>query len=694
MTVRGIVAAVATVTASILGFTPTPVAVAVTASDLTLISQEFNLNIDGTFRFVVELPADTAIGSLPNATLVVTAYRTVSSREAVAAAQNGTLPRSADSVDLPLAQLPRTSASSVQGIVLLESVTRTPDKLQLSEAGIYPVTLELRDGNQVIAELITFVHRLPAPTSPPSGGDDLPEDLRVALAMRTTTPVRLDDVGEVIIDDEVVGELTHLADVLDALAATDIPATISVPPAWLAALASRGLGELADRLAAGLVSHELLSAPRLPLDASQAADAGQQAVYTEWLRDGDDILATAVAKPSVRTITFIDSPLDQGGAALHRDLGSRLLVITGELYDRLPDSIGSSTDTSTLITVEVAAGVRIDATVPDRHASDVLATASDHPAITAVLMVADLLAARQEMIDDEIDPGRRGITLATADLSLPPTATLNAIASLLAATPGLNATTLDELEVRTDQLLDDGDLVIVGLPATVPGSLAARLAPVANVATEATATASMLPTTDARLTEWAQALDQLPTSALTDAQVTSILADLQAQCVAIRGSVEIPGGFSFTLTGRRTTVPIKLHNLSDTPLTVLVRMSSVKLLFPEGDQTVTLPPQAFFDVEISIEVRSSGRFPVTLEVFTPTGDIHLAPPVPLQARVNAIGGLANLITGALLLVVITWWARHVRQNWRRRAAQKASFNHPVRGVGDGNTDEGSILPGL
>jgi hypothetical protein len=106
------------------------------------------------------------------------------------------------------------------------------------------------------------------------------------------------------------------------------------------------------------------------------------------------------------------------------------------------------------------------------------------------------------------------------------------------------------------------------------------------------------------------------------------------------------------------------------------------LLFPDDDQTVTLPPLAFSDVEIPIEVRRNGRFPVTLEVFTPAGDIHLAEPVTLTARVTAISGLANLITGAFLLVLITWWARHVRQNRRRRVAQRASLNHPVRGVDD------------
>ena len=687
-TARAVVAGVLLV-CGFVGVGPTSITVA--AGQLTLVSQDFNVAVDGGLRFVVEFPDDLALAGLPNATLVVTAYRAVDTRKEVAAALRGNLSRSTDTVDLPLAQLARTAENAVQGFVQLESVTRTPEKLQLPVAGLYPLTLEVRDGNQVVADLITFVHRLPEPGD---ADTDPSNDLRVALAMRTSGDVRLDGAGEAIIDDAVIGELTHLADVLEAIEPTDIPATIGVPPAWLATLRASGDVELADRLTTGLSRHDVLSAPRLPLDASQAADAGRQALYTEWLRDGDDILAAAAEKPSVRTITFIDSPLDQGGAALHRDLGSRLLVITGDLYDRLPNSLREFTDTSKLLTVEVADGVRMDATVPDRDISVLLATETDRPMLNAIVTVAELLAARQEIINDDGTPSRRGITLATPDLSLPATDTIAAITTLLAETPGFNTTTLDEIGVRTERLTLDGDLVVVGLPATVAGSLQERLAPVTDLAIEASATASMLPPTDPRLAEWTRLIDELPTSALSDAQVTLIVADLQRQFLAIRNSVEVPTGYKFTLTGRRTPVRIKLHNSSDTPLTVKVRMTSSKLLFPDGDQTVTIPAQSFFDVEIPIEVRSNGTFPVTLEVFTRTGDVHLAPPVTLTARVTAISGLGNLVTGALLLVVITWWARHVRKNRRRRAAQKASLNHPVRGGEEVERVESTILPEL
>lgn len=73
-----------------------------------------------------------------------------------------------------------------------------------------------------------------------------------------------------------------------------------------------------------------------------------------------------------------------------------------------------------------------------------------------------------------------------------------------------------------------------------------------------------------------------------------------------------------------------------------------------------LQPLSFTEVPIKIEARTNGSFPVTLTVLTPTGD-ELAPPVTLSASVNALSGFGNLVTGVFLLVVLTWWVRHVRR---------------------------------
>ena len=49
-------------------------------------------------------------------------------------------------------------------------------------------------------------------------------------------------------------------------------------------------------------------------------------------------------------------------------------------------------------------------------------------------------------------------------------------------------------------------------------------------------------------------------------------------------------------------------------------------------------------------------------------------------RVGGLSGLGNLVTGAGALVVLTWWARHLRANRRKRLAQRSTHGHPSTGL--------------
>ncbi|MCY7298273.1 MAG: hypothetical protein LH616_03555, partial [Ilumatobacteraceae bacterium] len=102
------------------------------APRMGLISQApYGVAADGSVEFVLSLPASLDPATLPDATLVVTAYRAVTTRAGVAEAQGGVLPRSVDGVDLPLAALPRPAADQVVATVTLETTTRTAPSLQL-----------------------------------------------------------------------------------------------------------------------------------------------------------------------------------------------------------------------------------------------------------------------------------------------------------------------------------------------------------------------------------------------------------------------------------------------------------------------------------------------------------------------------------------------------------------------------------
>lgn len=638
--------------------------------ELDLVDQTFNVTADGVLTLTVALPKGVSV--VPDGFRVtMSAHSTVDTREQVAEVIDGELPDTVDTVELLPLQVPRPQPDQMKLSVPIEVDRRTDAALRLSRPGVYPVDVQVLEGDEVRAQLVTFVHRLP--TADEGADDPMP----VAMAISTEQPVVLDDSAEVVIDSATRDELTTLAELLEA---SDVPIAVRIPPSVLTALADGSADDaaLAVRLSNALVDDDLVSAPVLPLDVSAAASADREPLYTQWLRDGEDALASVIDAPAQRTSVLVDQPLSEAGGGVLRNLGARLFVMPTDLYDELPNTLGGFTDNTQLVQIQVAPDITVNAAIVDRQAALTLDRDSTTPTLTAIEQVADLLAARQQVVDQGGDPRRHSLLLGTASLGLPSATWFGPFTELLASTPGLRPTTVDDLGVRTDQLLGSEGPVVVNLPTSVEADITARMNLATALGLEAASTASMLPEGDPRTSEWTRLIDVLPTSALSDDQATGIAADLRAEFATLRSSVEVPAGFSFNLTGRSTSVPITLRNNADIPLTVRVRMTSSKLRFPQGDQTVVLPPQAFHEVKVDIEALSNGTTGVTLEVFTPLGDVRLAPPVPLTATVNALsGGVANLLTGTALLVLITWWVRHVRRARRGRHAAEAAHRHPA-----------------
>jgi len=617
---------------------------------LQLVAQSFNVTATGSITMTVQVPA--AVEAVDaDFSVSITAYRPVSGREAVASALGGELNRSVDTVELEPEQLFRPVRGQLQFVVPVEVTTRTRTALQMSKPGVYPVLVEYRVGGDESAELVTFVHRVPSDketSNPP---------LPVAFTAATLQPVRLADDGAVVIDQPTVDELQRLTDLLDR---SPVPITVQVPPAVLGRLADTE-PTLARRLTAAIERNDLLSSPALPIDVSSAAAAGKEALYTQWLRDGEDALAVAVDQPSQRTLVFTPSPVTAGGATLLRDLGARLLVMPPDTFGALgPDE--EVRQPSGLVGLDLGDGVSIDAAVIDSTTAASLERA-DH-LMAAIVTASDFLAAAAAIAETG-DPTRHGFVVGTRDLGVPPLEPFLTITELLAETPGLRVTTLDDLAVRADRVTVDGETVLLTLPDTASDEVARRSALADELAVQSVAVASMLADGDRRTVEWERLIGLLPSAGLSDAQATAISTRIRQEQQNILSAVEVPDGFSVNLTGRRGTVRVSLRNNAAVPLDVRVRMTASKLQFPEPSTVVTLAPGSFTEVQIEVVALSNGRIPATLDIYTPEGDTRLAPPVPVTLSLTALSGIGNLVTGAALLVLLTWWVRHFRRGRRQ-----------------------------
>jgi hypothetical protein len=159
---------------------------------------------------------------------------------------------------------------------------------------------------------------------------------------------------------------------------------------------------------------------------------------------------------------------------------------------------------------------------------------------------------------------------------------------------------------------------------------------------------------------------------LTSAERDAFSASLRHDLDEIRDAVASPSVNDVTLGGRNSTIRLKLRNDAEVPLTVIVRLESSKLSFPSGQELVTLPPQELTEVEIPVEARTNGRFPVSVTLLTPEGEVPLHPPVEFAARVNAITGLGQVVTVVGALILASWWVQHLRVRRRAKLAPPAA----------------------
>lgn len=570
--------------------------------------------------------------------------------------------------------------------VVTEMQEDIEDLLQINGAGVHPLTIELRAAGRTY-DALTFVNRLPV-------DEAIAGEMSISIMMGQTTPPRITDDGVVEVTDEQISELSALADTLTALDETvadtgidDVPRTVSIEPATLEALAVAD-PELFARLSPLLAKSELIARPRLPLDpgavsAASTDDRYATELYTRWLQEGEDVFGRVVRDATVdRSVYLISGALSTDGAQLRRQLGTRMLVMPYEVYAATDGSTQELTDTSQLLTVVLPEGSlpvsSLPAAVIDPHLSARLDDPTDGAYATAVALTADLLVMAREV---ELNGGlvqRHGIVLARSDGGVIDAATMGDLIGLLAATPGIRAVDLSELATSVDLWVLDGLPVTLQLPTSSTVDLAPRLALIDGLSDDILAYGSMLPGDDPAFAEWDRILGALPSTSVSDQQAATMIRDVEQGFTRFRNAIEVEAS-SFTLTGRNSTVRFTLRNLTDTTLTVRVQMSSPKINFPDGDQLIALPPTSDTPVTVNVQALSNGKSSVFLRVLAPaeSQDVPIVDEMVLTARVNSFAGLGQLVTGAGVLLVVMWWARHWRQNRRAQLAASDLVRHPA-----------------
>lgn len=673
-------------------------AAADTDPPLVLIDQPFTIDPDGTLDLIVQLAGTTDLDDIvADGTVIVTSHRPLSTRTQVWDARNGSLPNVVDTIDIaPRAeQSPGPSTTATDGPSALvgpdghltirvptETRTRTADALQFAQPGIHPVVVEVRRADVTEGVLVTFVDRLGS--SPAPSADD---GLAVGLVIAPTITATATDTGAVVLDPAARAGLSRLADALaavdDALAVGGkgpIPVMVQLDPSALESLAATDATG-AQRLARLLGRVDLVATPNVPLDPSSAVAADQSLVYARLVDEGVEVVSrTTSGSTPARAMVVGTSPLSRGGAELLAATDTELVVLPYDLYASLDGSLGLFTDTSLAIAVD---GLDLRAGVIDPSFAELLDEPGDTSAAAAIGIAAEIVLIADGLRQaDQLDG--HALLLATTDLDTPDPRLLGHVVDLLADARHVRLTSPLELADTLTTMDVEGRPVSVTLPGSVPppsGYDPAVRGPLADaVRADSTAVASMLPDTDARRTEWATTADLMVSTIVTDDTAAGLARTIRAELDQIRGCVVPPERFSFTLTGRTSTIPFQIGNRCDVPVTVRVQLDSPKISFPDGEQLVELAPGTDTEVRARAVARTNGRSSVFLRLLTPASggaSQAVAPEVVLTARVQTLAGVGQLLFGTLVLVVAAWWLRHWRDTRRRAALTANAQHHPA-----------------
>jgi hypothetical protein len=551
------------------------------------------------------------------------------------------------------------------------------ERLKLDRPGVYPLRTQLLVGDPrddlVVATAGTVIQRLPGPidqVEPPP-----PIDLSVVTVTpspRANASAAELDAARQALDDAIV-----LADGLVA------PVTLEVPP-QLVAEATDSPAD-AERIADALRGDELVALPIVPLDVSAAAAVGRGDTFARLLNAGQDLLTAAVpTTPSRRDVWITPDELSGEGAQELRDLGVRYVVMTAETYRSTVDPILPATDLFVETTLPDGDDLPLlvvgplAAELDPAAADDILAEVTSTQ--WAVTTIAELVLDQDDADAIAIGtsgatPPERSVLLTTPSLLPPDLRLLSALETVAETTTSVRFTPASELIGVTDVQLDDAMPVTVELPQVAGPPLADRIERLDSAALTMLSAASMLPADDPRPAEWSTQLEALISTGYSDEEVETTTASLVAEADEIKSAVVMPEPFTFTLTGRSGPIEIRLGNTSSEPLDVLMRLESTKVDFPDGDQVVTLRPNDETSVIVPVEARSNGTSSIELSISTPAGE-QLGDPVSLTSRVTGFTGLGQLLMGALILVLLTWWFSHWRARRRQDAEQDGRERHP------------------
>ncbi len=535
------------------------------------------------------------------------------------------------------------------------------DILLTAEGGVFPVLVRLADanGNQQ-DELLTYLVVTPKPV-------DEFEPLRVNVTLPVQAPPALQPDQSSSIDPASLSKIEAILEVVAGRPSMNI--TLAVVPETLVAL-KRDVDTrlLVEQLEIAVARRELLRLPYVNVSESAWNKTSQIEGYERLLEAGDRVLKGEVDARSIGTAAFLDIDATPTIVGMLGDLGYEQIIVADRQLKVLPGDLFPFTVTQQFI-VRDQRGQRHPAAVIDT-ALGAHFGANENPILDAHNFIADLAilwfdqptVARGVIVRPsagwDADPqvlriALSGITsmrvLRAVDLN-----TFFGEVATLNASGQVSPTGESRRAIMVRNLNPPGPTEQIAAFATQLGQAESLLSSYEEIL--GGQTRDTAPLSELLLVSGARGIEQ-------NRRLEYLDSIDEAVTMAIR-SIEGPEPQVVSITAREASIPIFIENGLSTPAAVVLRFSSDKLEFPEGQRLrVTLEPGSN-EFSFPIKSRSSGDAKLRVTVLSPDEAIQLDGPDQIIVRSTVFSGLGLLILVGALVILALWWLRQILEKRR------------------------------
>jgi hypothetical protein len=537
--------------------------------------------------------------------------------------------------------------------------TSAPPSFAITEPGVYPLELALRDGDETISSFVTWIV-----VADPTGTvvpDEPMQPVRLAQVWSLVSPPVLEPDGTAgaRAQRELApgGRLDDVATLLDD--AGTMPLSVTAGPetlaAWTALAASNprlapGLARVTQALARPTT--QLMSATFVPIDLPSLEAAGLGSELPDQLRAGSEALAaSAGARPDSRAIAV--EPADAAALARLRGLLVDRVVIDGAAL--------AGDDLTPLAPFALTVG---DATMLSAATSPAYEGlfASD---VSPALRTQRLLAALSVLAFERDAPA--GVVLSARTDWEPNVDAQHELIAALDGHPYVGAVTVDDLFASVPPAADDDGPVVRDLAPHQPAPFPITAGRYRTAQMELASLRSAVGPLDTDVQRGERALEVSLSTENTTREAEADLAVISAAADALQTGVSTAGR-RVTLTARKADIPLTFVNNTGKPVSVRVQLASSKLLFPEGSERALTLADGTTTERFTVEARASGTFTMTVTLTAADGVLRLGAPERIQVRSGVFGGAGAALTVGALVFLALWWANHFRRTRRARRA--------------------------